>query len=142
MCGRFASARRRAELLEEFGVQRDRAGTDLPPDYNVAPTKQIYAVLTRNPGSPQDPGPAGEEPAERQLHVVRWGLVPYWAKDRSIGSRMINARAETVADKPAFRRAFARRRCLLPADGFYDWQQVTDGGGKPKQPHYLSRPDA
>ena len=122
-------------------MQRDRAGTDLPPDYNVAPTKQIYAVLTRNPGSPQDPGPAGEEPAERQLHVVRWGLVPYWAKDRSIGSRMINARAETVADKPAFRRAFARRRCLLPADGFYEWQQVTDGGGKRKQPYYIYRTD-
>src|SRR5205823_1401307 len=78
---------------------------------------------------------------ERQLHVVRWGLVPYWAKDRSIGSRMINARAETVADKPAFRRAFARRRCLLPADGFYEWQQVTDGGGKRKQPYYIYRTD-
>jgi putative SOS response-associated peptidase YedK len=141
MCGRFASARRRAELLEEFSVQRDRAETDLAPDYNVAPTKRIYAVLTRNSGSPQDSAPAGDEPVERQLRVLRWGLVPYWAKDRAIGSRMINARAETVAEKPAFRRAFARRRCLLPADGFYEWQQVTDGGGKRKQPYYIYRSD-
>jgi putative SOS response-associated peptidase YedK len=141
MCGRFASARRRAELLEEFSVQRDRAETDLAPDYNVAPTKKIYAVLTRNSGSPQDSAPAGDQPAERQLRVVRWGLVPYWAKDRAIGSRMINARAETVAEKPAYRRAFARRRCLLPADGFYEWQQVADGGGKRKQPYYIYRSD-
>jgi putative SOS response-associated peptidase YedK len=151
MCGRFASARRRAELLEEFSVQRDRAETDLAPDYNVAPTKKIYAVLTRNSGSPnsgssQDSAPAGDEaagaePAERQLRVVRWGLVPYWAKDRAIGSRMINARAETVAEKPAYRRAFARRRCLLPADGFYEWQQVADDGGKRKQPYYIYRSD-
>jgi putative SOS response-associated peptidase YedK len=141
MCGRFASARRRAELLEEFGVQRDRVQTDLAPDYNVAPTKKIYAVLTRNPSAPQDAAPADDEPAERQLRVVRWGLVPYWAKDRAIGSRMINARAETLAEKPAFRRAFARRRCLLPADGFYEWQQVTDGGGKRKQPYYIYRSD-
>ena len=82
-----------------------------------------------------------DEPAERQLRVVRWGLVPYWAKDRAIGSRMINARAETLAEKPAFRRAFARRRCLLPADGFYEWQQVADGGGKRKQPYYIYRSD-
>jgi len=141
MCGRFASARRRAELLEEFSVQRDRADTDLAPDYNVAPTKKIYAVLTRNSGSPQDSAPATDEPAERQLRVLRWGLVPYWAKDRAIGSRMINARAETVAEKPAYRRAFARRRCLLPADGFYEWQQVTDGEGKRKQPYYIYRSD-
>ncbi len=72
---------------------------------------------------------------------MRWGLVPYWAKDRAIGSRMINARAETVAEKPAFRRAFARRRCLLPADGFYEWQQVTGDGGKRKQPYYIYRAD-
>ncbi len=72
---------------------------------------------------------------------MRWGLVPYWAKDPAIGSRMINARAETVAEKPAFRRAFAKRRCLLPADGFYEWQQIADGGGKRKQPYYIYRAD-
>ena len=69
---------------------------------------------------------------------MRWGLVPFWAKDVKIGSRMINARAETVAEKPAFRRAFAQRRCLLPADGYYEWQQLP---GEPKQPIYISRSD-
>jgi putative SOS response-associated peptidase YedK len=150
MCGRFASARRRAELLEEFGVQRDRVETDLGPDYNVAPTKRIYAVLSRRSGSSDGPASGDSaspgsaepaEPAERQLRVVRWGLVPYWAKDRAIGSRMINARSETVADKPAFRRAFARRRCLIPADGFYEWQQITANGSKRKQPYYIYRAD-
>jgi putative SOS response-associated peptidase YedK len=147
MCGRFASARKRVELLEEFGVQRDRADEDLRPDYNVAPTKPVYAVLTRHSGEKesakdkhgdeQEPGPA-----QRQLRVVRWGLVPYWAKDPGIGSRMINARAETVAEKPAYRRAFAKRRCLLPADGYYEWQQITgEDGKKRKQPYFIYRAD-
>ena len=73
---------------------------------------------------------------ERELRIVRWGLVPFWAKDVKIGSRMINARAETVAEKPAFRRAFAKRRCLLPADGYYEWQRMP---GAAKQPIYISR---
>src|SRR5689334_17753627 len=143
MCGRYASARKRIELLEEFSVQRDRVANPLEPDYNVAPTKAIYAVLTRS-GSRDEPQAeqaapreSDEEPA-RELRVLRWGLVPFWAKDVSIGSRMINARAETVAEKPAFRRAFARRRCLLPADGYYEWQQQP---GAAKQPIYVSRSD-
>jgi putative SOS response-associated peptidase YedK len=123
MCGRYASARKRIELLEEFGAQSDGADEPLAPDYNVAPTKPVYAVLTRE---------------ERQLRIVRWGLVPFWAKDVKIGSRMINARAETVSEKPAFRRAFAQRRCLLPADGYYEWQASESG---PKQPIYISRSD-
>ena len=133
----------RAELLEEFGVQRDRAQADLAPDYNVAPTKKIYAVLTRSSPGPQDPAPGDDEPAERQLRVVRWGLVPYWAKDRAIGSRMINARAETLAEKVALPGgAFARRRCLLYARAASaEWQQVADGGGKRKQPYYIYRSD-
>src|ERR1700734_1223879 len=152
MCGRYASARKRQELLEEFRVERDLVAESLPPDYNVAPTKPVYAVLTRREsGSRQpeaaEPGTAGApdsgaaEPPEtpvRELRVVRWGLVPFWAKDVKIGSRMINARAETVAEKPAFRRAFAGRRCLLPADGYYEWQQQPGG---PKQPIYISRTD-
>ncbi len=149
MCGRYASARKRIELLEEFGVQSDRVAQPLAPDYNVAPTKPVYAVMTRQPGDRDggvdDPdaasktdAPRRETPVERQLRVVRWGLVPFWAKDMKIGSRMINARAETVAEKPAFRRAFAQRRCLLPADGYYEWQQQ-DGG--PKQPIYITRTD-
>jgi putative SOS response-associated peptidase YedK len=118
MCGRFVSARKRLELLEEFSVQRDRVPQDLEPDYNVAPTKQIYAVTASKEG-------------ERELRTVRWGLVPFWAKDVKVGSKMINARAETVATKPAFRRPFAKRRCLLPADGYYEW--------KDKKPFYILR---
>jgi putative SOS response-associated peptidase YedK len=77
----------------------------------------------------------------RELRVVRWGLVPFWAKDISIGSRLINARAETVASKPAFRRAFARHRCLLPADGFYEWEKSGDPKHPRKQPYYIHRED-
>jgi putative SOS response-associated peptidase YedK len=154
MCGRYASARKRIELLEEFGVQSDRVEQPLAPDYNVAPTKAVYAVMTRQADGPaaggglrgvvppdqhrETDGSGREVPVARQLRVVRWGLVPFWAKDVKIGSRMINARAETVAEKPAFRRAFAQRRCLLPADGYYEWQQQ-DGG--PKQPIYITRAD-
>src|SRR6266581_2603006 len=130
MCGRYASARSRIELLEEFDVQRDRVDESLKPDYNVAPTKPVYAVMTRTPRADRQSQPPqnGAEPDQRdpgsgrarELRVVRWGLVPSWAKDISIGSRMINARAETVSEKPAFRKAFASRRCLLPADGYYE----------------------
>jgi len=137
MCGRFVSARKRLELLEEFGVERDRVAAspdpEPAPDYNVAPTKKIFAVLER---------PArDDEPQARELRVLRWGLVPSWAKEASIGSRMINARAETVAVKPAFRRAFTKRRCILPADGYYEWQAVSDGGKKRKQPYFIYRTD-
>ena len=120
MCGRFVSARKRLELLAEFGVRRDNVADEPAPDYNVAPTKQIYAVLDGRDG-------------ERELRTVRWGLVPFWAKDPKSGARMINARAETVAEKPAFRRAFAKRRCILPADGYYEW--------KDKKPFYIIRTD-
>jgi putative SOS response-associated peptidase YedK len=137
MCGRFVSARKRLELLEEFGVERDRVA-DSPqpepgPDYNVAPTRRVFAVLTRPPRD--------EEPQARELRVVRWGLVPPWAKDASGGGRLINARAETVAVKPAFRRAFAKRRCILPADGYYEWQTVREQGKQLKQPYFIYRQD-
>jgi putative SOS response-associated peptidase YedK len=135
MCGRYASARSRIELLEEFSVRRDRVTEPLPPDYNVAPTKPVYAVMTR---PPRDEPSAG---AQRELRVVRWGLVPSWAKDISIGSKMINARAESVSEKPAFRAAFGRRRCLLPADGYYEWQPPPAGSRGPKQPYFIGRPD-
>jgi putative SOS response-associated peptidase YedK len=151
MCGRYASARKRIELLEEFSVQRDQEAEPLKPDYNVAPTKPVYTVVDRTvadrTGRPADEekvggdgaGPAAEPgKVERELRVMRWGLVPFWAKDVKIGSRMINARAETVAEKPAFRRAFAKRRCLVPADGYYEWQQLP---GAAKQPIYISRTD-
>jgi putative SOS response-associated peptidase YedK len=149
MCGRYASTRKRVELLEEFNVQRDAATEELRPDYNVAPTKPVYAVLERSGAREPEARPqsaasggagdgAADGPADRELRVVRWGLVPFWAKDPKIGSRMINARAETVDEKPAFRRAFARRRCLLPADGYYEWQAQA---GAAKQPVYISRTD-
>jgi putative SOS response-associated peptidase YedK len=145
MCGRYASARKRIELLEEFSVQRDKVTRPLDADYNVAPTKPVYAVLSRagrredEPGKKDDPG---AEAVARELRVLRWGLVPSWAKDPAIGSRMINARAETVGEKPSFRRAFARRRCLLPADGYYEWQPATVPGGKAiKQPYFIHRAD-
>jgi putative SOS response-associated peptidase YedK len=137
MCGRFVSARKRLELLEEFGIERDRVADgpdpEPEPDYNVAPTRRVFAVVER---------PARDgEPAARELRVLRWGLVPSWAKDASGGGRLINARAETVAVKPAFRRAFAKRRCILPADGYYEWQAVTEGGKQRKQPYYIYRKD-
>ena len=154
MCGRYASARRRIELLEEFRIERDRVPEPLEPDYNVAPTRRVYAVTTREPRPSEDAEAAAEQTADgpsgvaRELRVVRWGLVPFWAKDPKIGSRLINARAETVASKPAFRHAFKRNRCLLPADGYYEWQRP-DGGsddepggrGKAKQPYYITRGD-
>src|SRR6059058_5850874 len=130
MCGRYASARKREELLAEFRIERDRVSESLEPDYNVAPTKPVYAVLTRGSRGNGDSGPRD---VARELRVVRWGLVPSWAKDISIGSRMINARAETVDSKPSFRQAFSRRRCLLPADGFYEWQTVA---GKKQPIHF------
>ncbi len=136
MCGRFVSARKRLELLEEFGIERDRvAGGPDPepdPDYNVAPTRRVYAVMERRPRDEE-----AEQPPARELRLVRWGLVPSWAKDASAGGRLINARAETVAVKPAFRRAFAKRRCILPADGYYEWQTITEQGKQRKQPYYI-----
>jgi putative SOS response-associated peptidase YedK len=134
MCGRFVSARKRLELLKEFAVERDTVATERNSDYNVAPTKQIYAVLDR--AEPDEAKP--DDPAvERELRLLRWGLVPFWAKDTKGGSRLINARAETVAVKPAYRAAFAKRRCLIPADGYYEWETE----GKAKKPYYIYRTD-
>ncbi len=104
-------------FAEEFGV----AGPlpEFPLSYNVAPTQEVAAVLA--------------EGGERRLQMLRWGLIPSWADDPQIGSRMINARSETAAEKPSFRRAFPERRCLIPTDGFYEWQRTDNG----KQPYYL-----
>lgn len=136
MCGRYALARGRDEIQLAFGFTEPEApvpGADAPrawppreelaPDYNVAPGKHAYAVLGRAPGEPD----AGR-PGPRHLATLRWGLVPSWAKDANVGYRMINARAETVMERPAFRAAFARRRCLLPADAYYEWQLLHSSG--------------
>jgi putative SOS response-associated peptidase YedK len=145
MCGRYASSRSPEDLAEEFDVVDPRLEKALPPDYNVAPTKEVYAVLDRVPRTDEgERRPDTEAEPVRQLRVVRWGLVPSWAKDPSIGNRMINARMETVAEKPAFRRAFAARRCLLPADGYFEWyptEQKTAKGKSRKQPFFIRPAD-
>src|SRR3954464_169756 len=135
MCGRYASSRRPQDLAEEFEIDqatvKETVTEPLEPDFNVAPTKPVYAVLSR-------------EPDVRRLKVLRWGLVPFWAKDPAIGNRMINARMETVTEKPAFRQAFAKRRCLLPADGYYEWyptEQKTKAGKPLKQPFFIHPKD-
>ncbi|MBE1534444.1 SOS response-associated peptidase [Actinomadura algeriensis] len=136
MCGRYATSRARQDLLDEFRVQVDAVEGELEADYNVAPTKQVPVVLDRVPKDvPEEAHPAANAPV-RQLRTVRWGLVPSWAKDPAIGNRMINARAETVHEKPSYRRAFAKRRCLLPADGYFEWYVLEgeEGEKKPKKP--------
>jgi len=138
MCGRYAASRSPADLVEEFEVVASDVTESLAPDYNVAPTKTVPAVIERPPrGEPQGA-------AVRRLIALRWGLVPSWAKNPAIGNRLINARMETVADKPAYRRAFAARRALLPADGYYEWYptQRTNKAGKPlKQPFFIRPKD-
>ncbi len=118
MCGRFVSMTDADGIVRFFTVD-DRKADDLPPNYNVAPTDEVYAVV--------------EHDKRRVLVTFRWGLVPSWAKDPKIGARMINARAENVVEKPAYRTALERRRCLIPADGFYEWR--TEGGVK--VPHFI-----
>lgn len=126
MCGRFVSSTPPDQLAAYFDVDDvPEQLLDRGPNYNTAPTSGVFVVY--------------EDGTARHLDAFRWGLVPSWAKDVSIGNRLINARAETVASKPAFRRAFAGRRCIVPADGFYEW--TTDPGTKKKQPHFVHRPD-
>lgn len=137
MCGRYAASASQ-ELLEEVFEIDEVAGPPPPPKFNVAPTDPVPAVLER--ANKDDPG---ADPV-RKLVGLRWGLVPSWSKDPKGGARMINARFETVATKPAFRKALASRRCLLPADGFYEWyaSSATDARGKPiKQPFFIRPAD-
>ncbi len=127
MCGRYAFFTPVEAMTRLFGVDEVHAH-ELAPRYNIAPTQEVPIVRS----SPFLEADAARAPL-RELALARWGLVPFWAKDPSIGNRMINARGETVAQKPAFRAAFRKRRCLLPADGFYEWVK-TDAG---KQPWYI-----
>src|SRR3954471_10744740 len=138
MCGRYVAVANRAQLAVTFDVDTT-VGPELRPSWNVAPTSQVYGVLECDPRDTRD---AGATEPERQLRPLRWGLVPSWAKDPGIGSRLINARVETLADKPAWRQAFRRRRVVLPAGGYYEWQPVDDGGGKArKQPYFIHPAD-
>ena len=124
MCGRFAQASPPEAIAQLFDLPLS-AVPPYQPRYNLAPT-QPALVLRLRPRT-----------QEKQLTFLLWGLIPSWAKDPSIGQRLINARAETLAEKPAFRAAFRRRRCLVPADGFYEWKQTGNG----KQPYFITRKD-
>lgn len=134
MCGRYASTRAPADLAGLFEARWNPQET-LAASWNVAPTDPVWAVLER---PDRDSGEL-----ERLLRTVRWGLVPSWAKDPAVGLRMINARVETVHEKPAYRRAFVQRRCLLPADGFYEWVPVPATGTAKahKQPYFITPED-
>lgn len=118
MCGRFAFYSPAEAAAALFGVS---ASLPVEPRYNIAPTQNIAAI--RN-----------DQAGERELVMLRWGLVPFWAKDPSIGNRMINARAETVAEKPSYRNAYRHRRCIVLADGFYEWLRR----GETKTPYFIS----
>jgi putative SOS response-associated peptidase YedK len=117
MCGRYTLSQSEESIAAAFGIT---AIPKLLPRYNIAPTQPVPTVLLRNE-------------SQRQLQLLHWGLIPSWAKDPSMGAKMINARAETIAEKPSFRSAFRRRRCLIVADGFYEWQRRD----KRKQPYYF-----
>jgi putative SOS response-associated peptidase YedK len=117
MCGRFTLTTNLGAIAKRFGVARFLE--EVGPRYNMAPTQTVIVV---------------SDDGTRHVTEMRWGLIPSWAKDPTIGNRMINARAETVATKPAFRAALRKRRCLIPADGFYEWQPV----GRRKQPVYIT----
>lgn len=123
MCGRFVSSSPPDQLAAYFGATEGE--TLLEPNYNVAPTQDVYVVM--------------DDGETRRLEAFHWGLVPFWAKDPKIGNRMINARAETVSTSNAYRVAFKKRRCVIPADGFYEWVEIPD---RPKkQPMHVTRPD-
>src|SRR5947209_7147526 len=119
MCGRYSASKSPAQLVEEFGAADETEGKARDADYNVAPTKNVVTFVQRHPRD-ADGNTLDGEPAVRSLRLMRWGLVPFWAKDPSVGNRMINTRAETATEKPAFKRALAKRRCLMPADGWYE----------------------
>ena len=121
MCGRYTLKTSVDDLAKQFEVEE--YPSSLTPSYNIAPTQQIATVLV--------------EEGKRKLEMLHWGLIPSWADDPAIGNRMINARAETVATKPSYRSAFKNRRCLILADGFYEWQKTSDG----KQPFYIRMED-
>lgn len=122
MCGRYVLVVDTATLIEQFDLDASSVHVnETIADYNVAPTKVMPIIV--------------ETPAGRAAEPASWGLVPSWAKDPKIGSRMINARIETVAEKPAYRSSFAKKRCLVPASGYYEWYTPPAGG--PKQPFYI-----
>ena len=160
MCGRYAAFREAQDLADAFDIEPEGIAEDarlLPPSWNVAPTDPVRVVVeraahpSRDAGAARGEGAAGDEDhgttpdddVRRSLRLARWGLVPGWAKDPSVGSRMINARVESLIDKPAFRRAVAARRCLVPAEGYYEWRKPPTGSPAktPKQPFWIHGPE-
>ncbi len=133
MCGRYAASADPEELVEEYRLDEvtEEGAQACVPRYNIAPTDTLPAIVERA----AEPGPV------RKLVGLRWGLVPSWSKDASSGARMINARVETVTEKPSFRKAMSSRRCLLPALGYYEWRKETEGGKPVKQPYFLTPTD-
>jgi len=119
MCGRFALSAPVDAIRQHFKLREEVA---LPPRYNIAPTQQVAVVRADGSGN-------------NELVMMRWGLVPFWAEDSRIGARLINARAETLDEKPSFKVPFRTKRCLIPADGFYEWQAIP--GQKGKQPYFI-----
>jgi putative SOS response-associated peptidase YedK len=133
VCGRYVQVSSPTLLAERFEVDEVALSEPPEPDYNVAPRKEVLTVVQRRHAR----GDEGSGPV-RTLEQMRWGLVPTWAEDPKIGDRLINARAESVAEKAAFKTAFRKRRCILPADGFYEWEPAP---GRKKQPVFVHRRD-
>ncbi len=130
MCGRFNSVASGAAFAKSFNATV--IGNQLEPNFNVAPTVELYALISQQ----------GEQPHSLALAIFHWGLVPKWAKDKTKAAGMINARCETLAEKPSFRNLIARQRCVIPMQGFYEWSVLNSDRGKPtKQAHYVSRAD-
>ena len=125
MCGRSALYGPSSRVREQFDLD---AGFDFVPRYNIAPTTKALIVRAGSQGG-------------RAAGLCRWGLIPVWAKDAAIGTKLLNARGETVAEKPAFHAAFRRGRCIVPANGFYEWKAVQEGGRTVKQPYYIRPQD-
>jgi putative SOS response-associated peptidase YedK len=136
MCGRYAASRSPDDLVMEFEAVRAEGQPPLTPDYNVAPTKDVYVVRQKKERDAEGALTGG---SHRELRAVRWGLVPSWAKDVSVGNRLLNARVESLTDKPAFRTAARTRRCLVPADGWFEWAKRLDT--PTKQPYFITPQD-
>lgn len=139
VCGRYASFRQAQELADIFSVDLlTPLAAELPPSWNLAPTQIARIVREELPGG-GTVLPGGGADAVRLLDVAKWGLVPSWAQDESIGSRMINARAETLFEKPSFKGPAIYSRCVVPVEGYFEWQAVP--GRKTKVPHFIYRAD-
>jgi putative SOS response-associated peptidase YedK len=138
LCGRYVSTSSLTDLADLYGI--DEIMTEsLGPRYNVAPGQPVYAVVARR-SPPARPDLAGKLPTLR-LGTLHWGLVPSWAADRSVAGKLINARSEGIATRPSFRQALSRRRCVLPADAFYEWRIRPEAPRGPRQPHLIRRRD-